>query len=64
MLLLFLLALALDAQGGHGPCLEPGMSDLLPAFLAFAEAAVLNTLLGFLDFLDQFTLAVSQAQGE
>jgi len=53
---LFLLCLALDAQGGHGSCLEPRFRDFFSTGLTKAVSARIDSFQGLFDFSDQFSL--------
>ena len=61
-LLLFLLRLALDAQGGDRTGAQALDADRLAALLADAVDAVLDALQRLLDLADQLALAVADSQ--
>ena len=58
----FLIRFAVDAKGRHRPRFEPLDADLLAARLADSELAIVEPLQSFLNFKNQFTFAIADAQ--
>jgi hypothetical protein len=62
MFVFFLPRLAVDTQTRYGPRLQALDADVFPAIFANAVSAVVNALKGRLDFADQATFPVTDAQ--
>src|SRR5690349_15313533 len=60
----FFLLLAADAEAGVGDGAEALLRDLLAAGFAQTEAAVLDALEGFLDFVDLVALVLHEPEGD